>query len=144
MPYSASKVWTLTAVAGSRTVYAEYRTPPGNALALSGSIVLVPSFTVTRPTATSRWRSHSTHWVTWTMNAAVSTGEFRVSLVSRSGTAYVNKRVLPVAGKRSYSTSIAVKVPAGSGYRARVRWRSVVGSGPWTVTARSARFTVTP
>ncbi len=38
-PYSDSKTWTLSAGDGDKTVYAEYRTAPGNALALSDDIV---------------------------------------------------------------------------------------------------------
>jgi hypothetical protein len=45
------------------------------------------------------WKTNRTHTVSWTLNSAVSSGEFRVSLVSKSGTAYIRKQVLPVAGK---------------------------------------------
>jgi len=57
---------------------------------------------------------------------------------------YVNKQVLPVAGKTAYSTPVTVSPPAGSGYKAYVYWRPAVGSGTWTATAKSAAFTVTP
>ena len=100
---------------------------------------------VTAPTAASSWPAKSTQTVRWTLNHAVSGGEFRVWLVNSAGTGwYVNKQVLPVAGKTSYSAAITVSPPAGSGYKAYVYYRPTVGSGTWTATAKSAAFTVTP
>jgi len=102
------------------------------------------AISITSPTAASSWPSGSTQTVTWTINPAVSTGEFRVWLVSAAGGWYINKQVLPVAGKTSYSSAITASVPAAAGYKAYVYWRPAVGTGTWTATARSAGFTVTP
>jgi hypothetical protein len=100
---------------------------------------------VTAPTATSRWPRGSTQSVTWTLHWARSTGEFRVGLLNAAGTiSYINKQVPPVAGRLSYSTSFTAAVPAGSGYKAYVNYRPVVGTGSWAATGRSAAFTVTP
>jgi C1A family cysteine protease len=101
-----------------------------------------PAITVTAPTITARWPSGSAQTVAWTADPAVPSGEFRVSLVSAAGTWYVNKQVLPVAGRTAYSTQITAAVPAGT-YKAAVYWRPTVGTGLWTGTAKSASFTVT-
>ena len=69
-------------------------------------------------------------------------GEFRVSLISSGGTWYVNKQVLAVSGKTSYTTPVNTLVPAAAGYKAAVYWRAIVGSGTWTATAKSLGFTI--
>ena len=119
---------------------------PGKTISID-AVDIAPTVTlinITSPVATSLWKTGSTQTVTWTVNPACSFGEFRVWLVRASGGWYVNKQVLPVAGKTSYSTSTTVSCPPAAGYTARVYWRPVVGSGSWTSTARSAAFTVTP
>jgi hypothetical protein len=106
--------------------------------------VTPPTIAISAPTAASSWPSGSTQTVSWTADPAVATGEFRVSLVNQTTSAwYVNKQVLPVAGQTAYSTSLIAAVPAGS-YKAAVYWRPTVGSGTWAATAKSASFTVTP
>lgn len=114
----------------------------GSVSATSNTVIPVHTLTITKPTAASKWPSGSAQSVAWTMNPAVSTGEFQVSLVSAAGHWYVNKQVLPKAGKTSYSTTVTASVPAGS-YKAYVYWRPTVGSGSWTVRAKSASFKVT-
>ena len=99
--------------------------------------------TVIAPSAGSLWQEGSLQTVAWTTDPAVSTGEFRVWLVSAGGAWYVGKQVLPTAGRTSYSTSVRAAVPAGS-YRAAVYWRPATGSGDWVLTAKSASFTVAP
>jgi hypothetical protein len=82
--------------------------------------------------------------VDWTVTPGLAAGEFRVSLISPAGTLYVNKVVPVVAGQSSYSTSVAVSVPAGTGYKAAVYWRPVAGSGNYILTKKSSGLTVTP
>ena len=98
---------------------------------------------ITGPTADRFIQSTSTQVVSWNMLPAVSSGEFHVSLVRSAGTRYIDQRILPVADRTSYSTAIAVSVPAGS-YRAQVSWRPAVDSGSWEATDTSAAFTVRP
>ena len=100
------------------------------------------TITITAPTAASSWPSGSRQSVTWTMEPAVSTGEFRVGLVSAAGKRYINKKVLPVAGRTAYRTALRAAVPAAAGYEAYVYWRPAVGRGRWTAKARSAAFAV--
>jgi hypothetical protein len=54
--YSASKEWTLSPGDGSKTVHAQYRTPPGNALALSDSVILDTTDPETSDDAPSGWQ----------------------------------------------------------------------------------------
>ncbi len=82
--------------------------------------------------------------MTWTVSPALSTGEFRVSLVSATGIWYVNRSVVAAPGQRDYNVSIVAAVPAGTGYKAAVYWRPVAGTGAWILTKKSAGFTVTP
>ena len=103
----------------------------------------VPTVTVTAPTAASSWAVGSSQAVSWTLSAAVPGGEFRVGLLNSAGTAYLDKQVLPGAGKTAYSTTLTANVPAGAGYKAYVYWRPTVGSGAWAATATSAAFAVT-
>jgi hypothetical protein len=107
------------------------------------SFTVTPTITITAPTAASSWPAGSAQNVTWTLSTPVSAGEFRVWLISSGGTWYKGKQVVPVAAQTSYTTAITASVPAASGYKAAVYWRSTVGSGSWTATARSAAFTVT-
>ena len=127
--------------------YVYYRPTVGGgawtATAMSAAFTVTPLY-ITNPTAASSWKTGSSQTVSWTINPAVSVGEFRVWLVSSGGTWYIGKQVLPTVGKTSYSTSFATTVPAASGYRAYVYWRPTVGSGGWAATAQSAAFTVTP
>jgi hypothetical protein len=113
----------------------------GTALHVAPPVTPSP-IAVSAPLAANSWPSGSTQTVSWTLGAATSGGEFRVSLVSAGGTWYVNKQVLPVAGQTVYSTQITAAVPAGS-YRAAVYWRPSA-SDPWAATTKSAAFTVTP
>ncbi len=52
--------------------------------------------------------------------------------------------VTVTAAKTSYAQALKVTCPAGAGYKAFVSYRPVAGTGSWTVTAKSAAFTVTP
>ena len=99
---------------------------------------------ITSPRAGASWRTGSTQSINWTMNPAVSAGEFRVGLVNAAGTTtFINKQVLPAPAKTAYSAGFAASVTAAPGYRAFVWYRPTVGTGTWTATAKSAAFTVT-
>jgi C1A family cysteine protease len=103
-----------------------------------------PKITITNPTAASSWPSGSSQTISWTVNSAQSSGEFRVWLVTADNTKwYLNKQVLPVSGQTSYALKVTASVPASS-YKAAVYWRPTVGSGSWLSTRKSAAFTVTP
>ena len=145
--YSASLA-TSGVPAGSYKAFVYYRPAIGTgswtATGVSSAFKVTP-INITAPVATSSWKKGSTQTVTWTVNPAYAFGEFRVWLVNAAGSGwYVNKQVLPTAGKTSYSAAITVTPPAAAGNTARVYWRATVGSGAWTATARSAAFTVTP
>jgi len=144
--YSTAFAASVPAAAGYKA-YVYYRPTVGTgtwtATARSAAFTVTP-ISITSPTAASSWPSGSTQTVAWTVNPARTGGEFRVWLVSAAGAWYVNKQVLPVVGKSSYSTAVKVSCPAAAGYKAYVYWRSAVGTGTWTATARSAAFTVTP
>ncbi len=125
-PAAGSGAWLTSALSGAFTV-----------------APVVPVLTVTSPTAASSWAAGSAQTVAWTLSFAVSGGEFRVGLLDSAGKAYLDKQVLPAAGKTAYSTSLTAGVPAGAGYRAYAYWRPVAGSGAWAATATSAPFAVT-
>ena len=134
--YKASVSWRPTVGSGS-----------WEASALSAAFTVTaapPQITISAPTAASSWKTGSVQMVSWTINPAVATGEFRVWLVSSGGTWYIGKQVLPVASLTSYSTALTASVPAAAGYKAYVYWRPVAGTGTWEATAMSAAFTVTP
>jgi len=144
--YSTAITASVPGAAGYKA-YVYWRPVVGSgtwtATARSAAFTVTP-INITSPTAASSWPSGSTQTVAWTVNPARTGGEFRVWLVSAAGAWYVNKQVLPTAGKSSYSTAVKVSCPAAAGYKAYVYWRSAVGTGTWTATARSAAFTVTP
>jgi hypothetical protein len=97
---------------------------------------------VTSPTAANSWPRRTTQKVEWTVAPALSLGEFRVCVVDQgTKTWYVNKVVPAVDLQTDYETPIYLAVPAGS-YKATVYWRADPSS-PWTLTAKTATFTVT-
>ena len=140
---------TLSGVpAGSHTAYVYYRPVVGTgswaATGVSAAFKVTP-INVTSPNAASLWKTGSTQTVTWTVNPAVSAGEFKVGFVNAAGSSwYGGVLVKAVAAKTSYAQALKLTCPAGGGYRAYVYYRPTVGSGSWTVTAKSAAFTVTP
>lgn len=107
-----------------------------------GPAFVVTAVNVTVPSASTVWPVNSTQYVSWNVNPALDGGQFLVALVSPGGVWYVNKLVAGTAAKTSYTTAVNTVVPAGSGYRAAVYWRATPGSGAWTVTHKSAPFTV--
>jgi FtsP/CotA-like multicopper oxidase with cupredoxin domain len=101
-----------------------------------------PTITVTAPSAGGSYAQLTNLPVTWTTNAPVNSGQFAVWAVSPTGW-YIGKLV-PQNGTASYSTSVTLNVPTGSGYAIRVGWRPIAGSGAWTAFGvSSGTFTVT-
>ncbi len=111
------------------------------ATAKSAAFTVTP-INITSPMTSTLWPVNTTQTIGWTVNPSVSTGEFRVWLISSSGTWYINRQVLAVEGKTSYALSVSTAVPPGSGYKAAVYWRPVVGSGGWVATTKSGPFSV--
>jgi len=51
---------------------------------------------------------------------------------------------MAAGGGTSFSNSLTLNVPAGSGYQAIVAWRPTVGSGAWVAFGtQTGSFTVT-
>jgi large repetitive protein len=72
--------------------------------------------------------------VSWTTNAAVTSGEFSIWVVSPANGWY-GGTIVPNNGTASYpDKSITLNVPVGTGYKLYVYWRSTIGSGPWSDT----------
>ena len=124
-----------------------YRPSPAAAPGRSTAAAAGPSrstlpLTITVPAVTGSYPQNSSLPVTWTTNQALSVGQFAVWVRSASGL-YVGKLVA-VNGTASYSTSVSLSVPPGSGYFVTVGYRPVAGSGSWTVYGSSSgTFTVT-
>ena len=132
------------ALPGSYTVTLTV-TGPGGTDATTRTVVVAPAtpaIAVTAPLLGAVWCVGSGQTVAWTVGTAVAYGEFRVGLVGSGGTRYLDRQVLPVAGRTAYSTSMTVSVSAAAGYTASVQWRPAVGSGAWTAAGTSAAFSV--
>ena len=90
--------------------------------------------------------------MSWTTNSAVATGEFGVWVRSSDGL-LVHRQARRRQRRHQLPTSVALDVPAGTGYQAIVAWRPMAGSGTWvdfgtqtgafTVTAATPALTVT-
>jgi hypothetical protein len=106
-----------------------------------GSFAVNPGISL--PTISGTYSHSGSLPVTWTTSSAVSAGQFAVWLQSSGGSWYVGKLVA-VNGSASYATSVPLAgVPLASGYRVRVGYRAVSGSGSWTVFGLSGgSFTV--
>ena len=90
----------------------------------------VKSLSVSAPTGSGSYAVGANLTVSWTTGQAASAGEFGVWARSAAGGWYVAKLV-PASGGSSFSTSLALDVPTGSGYQAIVAWRARAGSGSW-------------
>jgi len=120
-PVAGSGAWTVYGLSGGSFTVAWGITVP----ALNGSYV-----------------QNSSLPVTWTTTAAVSTGEFAVWAQNAGGTWYFSKLVAN-NGTAAYATNVTLSVPLASGYRIRVGYRPLAGSGAWTVFGLSGgSFTV--
>jgi C1A family cysteine protease len=95
-----------------------------------GSVVASdPVLTVTAPTSGS-YTAGNALTVNWTSDQALPSGEFEVWLRSSTGGWYIGQTVA-ASGGTSFSTSVTLSVPAGSGYQPIVAYRPTAGSGTW-------------
>ncbi len=131
--------------AGSYKAAVYWRPTVGSGLWLASTksaAFAVTPINISAPIWSTVWPTDAGMRVWWNVNPAMSEGEFRVWLIDQaSGIWYVNKQVLAVAGKTSYSAAVNTLVPPGS-YKAAVYWRATVGSGAWTAAEKSAVFTI--
>ena len=91
-----------------------------------------PLITITSPSPGDSWATGKSYTVSWTIDQAVSGGQFMIWLVSSAGTWYLGQPVNPLPAQTSYGpVKVSVNVPAGSGYQVVVRWRAdpTVASG---------------
>lgn len=142
--YSTSIIAAVPAASGYRAaVYWRPVVGSGSWIVTAKSAAFtVTPINITSPGTSAVWPVNTTQTVGWTVDPAVSTGEFRVWLISANGTWYVNRQVLAVDGKTSYAASVTTAVPAGAGYKAAVYWRPVVGAGSWVATTKSGTFSI--
>ena len=114
---------TVTDVAGNqRTVRAAFEVIAGQPCSI---------ITVTAPAGTSSLAQGSALPVTWTTNAAVTSGEFGLWVVSPANGWYVGK-VVPADGTASYANSVNLDVPVDAGYRVFVYYRATP-TDPWGI-----------
>ena len=135
----------LTVPAGARSGSISVTTPGGQRHSAGSFTVIAPAFliVVTAPTGTGSYAQGSSLTVSWGNSTDVAYGEFGLGVRSAAGDWSIGKLV-PASGAANYTTSLTVDVPVGSGYKAEVAWRPVVGSGPWDVFATSpGSFVVT-
>ncbi len=141
---SDAQIW-LTVPAGARSGSISVTTPGGQRHSAGSFTVIAPAFliVVTAPTGTGSYAQGSSLTVSWGNSTDVAYGEFGLGVRSAAGDWSIGKLV-PASGAANYTTSLTVDVPVGSGYKAEVAWRPVVGSGPWDVFATSpGSFVVT-
>ena len=134
--YQAIVAWRPTAGSGE---WMAWGTSPGS------FTVTNPVITVGAPTGTTTYARGSLLTVSWTISpAAPAAGELGLWARSAGGDYYAEEFV-PASGGSSYSTTLTLDVPTGSGYEAIVAWRPTAGSGrDWTSFGTSpGSFTVT-
>ena len=91
------------------------------------------AITVSAPTGTTAKKQGDPLDVGWTTNAAVSSGEFSIWVVSADYGSWYGGTIVPNNGTNSYQNkSITVTVPSGDNYRIYVYWRPTIGSGAWS------------
>ena len=86
---------------------------------------------VTAPSGSTSQAQGTSLPVTWTTNAAVTTGQFSLWVVSPANGWYVGK-IVAADGTSSYSNSVSLNVPVDSGYRVFVYYRAASGD-PWGI-----------
>ena len=112
-------------------VYVYYRATSGDAWSIYG---LAPgtvnvtaagfnAITVTAPTGTTSKAQGAALPVTWTTNAAVASGQFSTWVVSTGNSWYVGQ-IKAADGTASYSDSVNLNVPVGTGYKVYVYYRA--------------------
>ena len=94
------------------------------------------SLSVSAPTGSGSYVAGASLTVAWSTNRVTSSGEFGLWARSPAGSWYVGKLLRP-SGASSYSTSLPLDVPVGSGYQAIVAWRATAGSGSWSLFGTS-------
>ena len=94
----------------------------------------------TAPTGTTTHLVGSLLTVSWTTSSAVSSGSFTVWAWDGRQGWYIGKRV-DASGAASYSTTITLDVPAGSGYQMAISYQSGGGTNPYAIGPGT--FTVT-
>ena len=94
------------------------------------------AITVTAPTGSTSHAQGFSQPVTWTTNAAVSSGEFSIWVVS-TGNSWYGGKIVANNGTANYSNTVDLNVPVATGYKIYVYWRATVGSGSWTIYGAS-------
>ena len=89
------------------------------------------SINVTAPTGTASLAQGANLPVAWTPNVTVGSGQFSIWVVSPANGWYVGK-IVNATGAASYSDSVALNVPADTGYRIYVYYRAV-STDPWGI-----------
>ena len=127
-------------------VFVYYRASSGDPWTIygmsSGTVDVAGGFTsisVTAPTGTTGKSQGEALPVTWTTNAAVTSGQFSLWVVSPGNGWYVGKihDAADTVGPASYADSVDLNVPAGAGYRVFVYYRASSGD-PWTIYGMSS------
>ena len=149
--------WSDTAItctvpklaAQALSIFVKKVTPPvppyPGSISLSNALAFTvdaPLISVTAPTGTTSHVQGSSLTVSWTTREAVQTGVFGVWVESASYAGGPGKIVV-YNDTTSYSTSITLDVPPGTGYRIMVSYRAMA-NGAWTDFGYSpGSFTVT-
>ena len=149
--------WSDTAItctvpklaAQALSIFVKKVTPPvppyPGSISLSNALAFTvdaPLISVTAPTGTTSHVQGSSLTVSWTTREAVQTGVFGVWVESASYAGGPGKIVV-YNGTTSYSTSVTLDVPPGTGYRIMVSYRAMA-NGAWTDFGYSpGSFTVT-
>ena len=145
--YTTTRTLSVPAGTGYK-VRVSYRATSGQQWSVTSfatgtfNVISLPTVTVTAPADGASYAVGSVLPVTWTLSTAVASGQFGVWVVDSGGSLLLAQTVNVVAGSTSYSTKRTLNVPAGSGYRVRVSYRTSSGSS-WGVTSYSpGTFTV--
>ena len=83
------------------------------------------------PTGTTAKKQGEALPVSWTTNAAVSSGSSAIWVVS-AGNGWYGGKIVAANGTASYSNSVDLNVPVDAGYNIYVYWRATIGSGAWS------------
>ena len=136
--YANSVNLDVPAGAGYR-IFVYYRATPTDPWGIYGfaagtvdvTTTALSAITVTAPAAPTSQAQGSALPVTWTTNAAVTSGEFSLWVVSPANGWYVGK-VVPADGSASYANSVNLDVPVDVGYRIFVYYRATP-TDPWGI-----------
>ena len=84
-----------------------------------------PSVSVTAPTGSASYNAGDALPVAWNTNGLVTKGQFSIWVVSSSNSWYGGKIVASSPTSASYSDSVTLNVPTGSGYSVYVFYRAL-------------------